>query len=289
LLKYPPFNNSDYACLKSPLTAAEFCLKLEALEDRKASLELERQQVEAQSKCSLLSVKESVLNDVASIIRTCDQEQRRVELGGHLMNLKTCLSRGGIANDRRRHSSAEILRLYARFDVDAFAADLDHYIAASGDGQGLRESLQKITGSIGRATREINAHWEKVEDLFHTIPLNWRDHRVGVPEHSPEREQALQRERRRMAERILRAFVRDWRDRAGMFEVPVTVNGIAIHTLPAHRRADAQQAYEKLQLGQIPKKPCYKFIVCLEPARKPEEAPVPHPLFTKEGVNAEMA
>lgn len=288
MLRHPPFDISEYSCLTCPEKVVDFVQKLDSLEARKAELELQKRDLEAQSNSSLLSIKEAVINDVGNVIRDQQPEHRRELLGKLLPTLKTCLQRGnGLMDGRRTAASMEIMRLYARFDVDAFQADISQFVEDSGDGVELREALLKIDQQITATDKAITEHWKTYETCFESIPMTWRSHRIGLPEQQGlKRDIALKRERRRMAERILRSFVRDWTDRAGMFADPATVCGFVISSLPKAEKKRYSAAYEKLGLHKQTKRPAYKAM--LSHKREPvEAAPIVHnPLFTKEGVNA---
>lgn len=286
MLKYPPYDQSEYNCLKCPEAVADFYVKLESLEGRKAELELARRDLERESQCSLLSIKETVVAEVNRYLGDQDPEYRRKALGKLLPNLKTCLQRGpGIMNARLQASALEVLRHYATLDVQAFQDDIDSFIDATDDGKSLREQLRSLNGKIGYAESQMSILWKDYEKLFHQVPMMWRDWKFKVPmADGPEKESAVTRERRNMAERVLRSFVRDWKERCKHFDKPVSVTGVGIHTMPAHKRRVWDAAYDKLGLKQVPKQPYFKFVASYE-KDLPEETPRIHnSMFTPQGV-----
>lgn len=297
MLKYPPYDSSEYNCLKCPEAATDFYLRLEELENNRADLDLQRKELEDRSKSSLLAIKEAVVADISRFLGDQDPERRRNQLGRLLPNLKTCLERGpGLMRARLRSASLEVLRHYATLDVEVFQQDIDTFIEDTDDGKSLRDSLRKLDGRRGYAESQITNHWKGYESLFHQVPIAWRDWKFAVSTaEGPEKETAVAKERRNMAERIIRTFVRDWKERAVFFEDPMTVTGVAIHSLPDEKRRTWLAAYDKLGLRSLPKRPYFQAIMLPQrPKTKDKPAAVNNPMFTptppvKETADAEVA
>lgn len=240
--------------------------KITDLETKQTSQELERSQLAIHTNMSVAGCKDSILQALADL----GQSQDRFTALSALVDRYRTTMRGPFdvaAKERREHALNQVLRLYGQFDVASFEEDCDLLAIERGEDTNAQKAMASLHGKIGQTTRKINGIREDVLRCFHEVPVRWRTYR-----RKPDKKQELE-----MADRIVRHFASDWRTRAPLFEVPVTVTGYAIHTLPSHKRRVAEEAYNLLELGALRKRPYYKFHVSHEPEIEASQAP--HEMF----------
>lgn len=285
MLTYPPYKPGDYNCLSPDLQIVDFALEVERLEQAIATSEKAVTDAKRLHETSFAAVQDAVLDDVARKLLDIDSEARRVAAARALADVKRALKPPrNMANFQTRQRGVNsLIELYARFDAKAFVADVKHYIDQSGEVD-YSGQVAKEQGKLGSLTAKLNKHWKGMAKCFldETLPQQWREFRVVAPV-----DQAEERQRQfvGIAQTIVRSFLRDWRERAPLFECPVDVNGIAIHTLPAHRRTQWAKAYEQLSLGDLPRRVIFKYRTSadktvIEPVRS-----APALMFSKEGTN----
>lgn len=258
MLKYPTFSKSEYDCLNPNLYVVEFMLKLEQLETDKSLADLQHQNAVSRNTRSLNSVKHALLNTIVS------QDMYNPETRQHY--LRTRLSEFAETVDqpnrydnkvKRRRIAQDVKEVYAGLKVDLFEKDFAEISGAQGDEEcaALLKEAEKVHHSVSRS---METHWKKLSKCFVAgrLPTMFRGQKAlntGDVDHQ-------ELDQLGMAQRVVRAFMADWRARSPLFEVPVSVHGVGIHTMPPANRLVWSQAYDKMQLGKLKKRPVYQFL-----------------------------
>jgi hypothetical protein len=266
MLKYPALyiNNLEYSCVKCPTALVDFYCTLETLENRRKrhTEELALLQDTNRKYLGLGTIAERVVNDVANMQFVGDAdvpEQRESALRELVPSMRKLATYGSNAPGMTSDDIAvQVLAIYSIFDVNSFWNDLAKVLQSPEDTD-LHHRLLKAEENTKRADREIVNHLDTIDSLFSSMPTVWRDDQVP-PSNAKIAPEVLEDRKRRLALRIVRTFVSEWKTRAPLFSGPVTIAGILISSLPAGQRAAWQAAYDRLKLSDIPKRPCFQSI-----------------------------
>jgi len=248
-LKYPQFDKTQYNCLKHPGEVGEFLASAIKLEDRLKELEDKRSKLQkAKDTCPAVQ-RQGLLDSILEMITPEGEEgpapsialasaQYRRSLDPHLapherqrMRLRACLA---------------LMQHYGEFNAEKFEADFAKQFPNQ---ESLRDDYRTAHKAATRKRREVEDHWDNAPSLFHKVPKAFAEFRL-----TDKFDEAL------MAEVILRRFLRDWKKRAPLFAVPVTIYGTAIFSLPAGMRDEWLSAYSALGLDRIQKRPYYQAL-----------------------------
>lgn len=257
MLSYPPFDISEWNCLSDDLYIFEFATELERLEKAVKDVETQIEQTKIAKESSIPAAGEEALDMAAALLRECNETERREAMAPMLAEMKRSMipPRSLISHHQRRRAVEGLIRLYGKFDAETFKADVAYFAKQSGDDCDYGAELSKLTGKLGHARRQLNQHWKNWKKCFTVPPLFWRGFRVtAVVDNVEERE----KETALVGEKVIRNFLEDWKYRAPLFEVPVDVNGIAIHSMPTRRRVMWEKAYEALGLQKLRKRLAFK-------------------------------
>src|SRR5690606_1367781 len=122
----------------------------------------------------------------------------------HRLRLKACLL---------------LMQHYGEFAAEKFEKDFARLFP---DQDSLKDDYRTAHKAAQRKKKEAEEHWSQAPTLFRKVPKSFSEFRV-----TEKFDEAL------MAEVIPRRFLRDWKKRAPMFGVPVTIYGTAIYSLPS--------------------------------------------------------
>ena len=255
MLKYPNYSREQFRCIKSPLGAAKLLKKVKTIELRKTRYENSAKVLmkTLQGAEDFIKVSEQY---VSRLRKHCEHEgrtpaQRKYELSCLLRDLLRSVQYPAAVGGHERLAFT-LLGLYGAFDDNEFTNDL-FQIANDQHPDTVKDvgELDRAQAEIQRAERDLKNAWEDGAEVFDSVPLVWHDDPTPlrtIPEAEHERIRA------RNVERILREFGKEWKLRAPLFSEPVTIVGIAIGSLPHKKRKEWEEAYNVLDLGDIPKR-----------------------------------
>jgi hypothetical protein len=147
-------------------------------------------------------------------------------------------NRGPFESGKISEASRRIFDSFSSFDVEEFYK-LKEELSKSEEGETAEDRIKQINKAIG----DVQAHIKKsfnarrFKKFFTYIPSLWREKRLSDTFKEGD-----------MCMHILRVFIHDWKERAGHYSVPVTVNGVAILTLDRERSDSWMKLYERLGL-----------------------------------------
>lgn len=146
----------------------------------------------------------------------------------------------------------ELHKVYMAFNRQQFIDDFK--VVFKGEkSEDHTERIEELELKVLECDEFIAREWPMTEEhmapFFRAghIPKAWQSLRV-TPKMSDVQ----------IGTRVIDAFMADWKERAPLFSVPVTINGIAIASLP--RQADKDtwaELYNFLRLGTLPKRVFY--------------------------------
>ncbi len=131
-----------------------------------------------------------------------------------------------------------IARQYFEFNVERFEADFDIAMMDELTDRAIDDELAAVKFKITEL--RLPASFDSVDHfhLFFTrVQTKWK----GVMANTV-------KERRKLAERILLDFVADYQARAPLFDVPVSVNGVAIGSMHGTNQKRWAELYESMKL-----------------------------------------
>ena len=173
--------------------------------------------------------------------------------------------RRGAIYDRGTATTAlnRIARQYFEFNVEKFEADFDTAMMDELTDTAIDNELKEIGVKIAEFEKS-KSPWFVSQDAFHHYFIQTQKTWKGITAKS-------KKEQRDLAERILRDFIADYQARAPLFDVPVSINGVAIGSMHGLNKKRWQELYKEMGL-QAGYKATYYETKCDLP--KPDEPPL---------------
>lgn len=241
-LKYPRWPKDEYDCLDP---------KLEGVLAMHERIERERQIDEITDRLHAIAREPVAGNDLKKLIedrvlewldRPTNQAERHACLRGSAERFRQAMQKeavhgSGIAAGYVAEAVQELSAIYGGFAVDRFRKDFaDVFAEELAKSEPVSQRALPLRGKRQSLVTVIENQWTAAEVrlFFRFVPQVWRDLSVKT---LGELE---------MMERILRAFLADWRERSRGFGEPVTVNGVSIRSLPRKYRSVWQSLHESV-------------------------------------------
>lgn len=267
-LTYPPFLAKEYGFLNPSLHIIDFAHNLLDLEARLYATTVKRDRLVSESSQTEYHAMASILDEASKVAGTeKDRDLRQVALKNCLSSYKRTLGKPYIdisLRQRRDTVLSTLLRLYGMFDDETFRGDIAELYGT--DEENYRSQLDGCKIQIGKLQKAIATLWPTYPKCFKTVPTRFKDFAIYEDR---DRDQ----ENQRMAEIVIRAFVDDWKSRCQLFEVPVTVTGVAIHTLPSDQQKKWRRGWELFGLDKLPHRQRFVPYMVKQKEPKPSSSP----------------
>jgi hypothetical protein len=277
---YPPFALADdeFLCLKKDLSAVGWFIEWQQLQDQLAETDQTITNMVRQLGLPHSTVIDQLLFAVENARPVVGDETRKAEAVLLYQQYASLITRE-LQTEGVRHNIRgvvnDLVRLYVTPSLQQLRSDLsDSFNESSPEQIELTSRINELNQQKKEIVKKITSHRKAIRAVFEFLPETFRGVKAPEADESPE---SVVR-RIQFAVRIVSAFIQCWRQRAPLFALPTTPNGIAIHTLPVERSGLWQAAYDALELGSIPKRLTYAAQT--SPDRNMKEARV----FT-DGVN----
>lgn len=255
-MKSVPWNPSEYHCLTPDLAGPsamqdrlESQIRLRGLLDSVARLTASgpsgvslRDEIESRI---LMKVQENQSNDSRQLMMRNAVERYRSER-------KKILQVPGVLGDAGLKVAVQaVCDAYFAFNIEKWRADFDAVYAKELAENSVFRELERANEQIEEI--RANDRWKVgiARRFFNggAVPAMWRDFRADLMGEV------------QMAETITKLFLKEWRARAPYFLEPVTVTGVLIRSLPDCLRETWLKLYQRLGLGDIPKRVTYEPLV----------------------------
>jgi hypothetical protein len=254
--RYAQFDRAEYACLKKdlsgPLARWEFLKiqeQIQACEAELADLASGLPRAEALKE----SLDAAVLGIIRAIPKGADRQSLLRGLVDEYRRSHESHALPHQAADRRRSLVDQIRDLYFGFDQGGFTKDFEEAFIDELTDDSHKKRAAEIRERIAQLKEaRAKTDWMKKpnpERFLSNIPPLWRGCIVFS------------------ATKIIDDFLSDWRSRTVGYEVPVTITGIEIASLPPKTREIWQRAYDALELRKILRNPIY---IAIKAEREPE-------------------
>lgn len=245
----PQWNRDEYNCLtrdlRGPLACWGHIQSVQKLERVRARLrDLERRPLKGQR------LRHAVEDGMKRAVdRKPSGEERQQFVAHHLERYSEACHKASMYPQFAQEAEAilqQIIDCYISVEIEAFQDDFAVIIAGE-EADPVEEEIKHLRAS--ERSRKGKVRWDPKQEYLNWVtyvPGKWRDATVGpkFPEH-------------KMAELICTQFLEDWRRRAPLFDEDVTINGVAISSLPHDQKLHWEAAYAELELGELKKRPTY--------------------------------
>lgn len=274
-LKYPRFNTHEYNLLKPIQQVVKYWNELAKTRAELAEADEEYRSIQkniADSDGVLCAeIEQYVSKYLAELPKT--YEERLPKLSEVLCNYASLRKHASTHRGKERAIDAALqtVTIYTAFDRDAFQEDMMRLIAEREVDKNLSEKLEaaeKKFKKIQKSAETLENNWRRA--LPRSLPKSWRDRKMVVKGTTAEQKQC----KRKFAHTILENFIHDWKTRAKSFNVPVTIYGVAIQTLPDELKKPWISAYRSLGLDKLPKRPVYQWLKSTAKRTANTEGPV---------------
>jgi hypothetical protein len=239
-MQYFDCDTEEFACLNPSLSCVEWWIKYEKLCSNLKKAEEERLLIQstygANSSFIQLFMKEleETFPDKHHDLKIGDLEALSSEFQKYFFRPSSVRR-----EEVKKNIFLRLLVNYGRIDFKELQNDLeevfiDKILKSDQSSEQYRACIQRVAAYQGFITK----HEKDVPKLFNGgIPLTWRTYQTteeGMIE---------------FGVLIVSKFIEEWRKRATLFDVPVTINGTAIHTLPTARKEVWKTAFSDLKLS----------------------------------------
>jgi hypothetical protein len=250
MLRAPSFSDRTWDFLAEDLSAVDWLLKAEALDKDLKSTERELREARVSRPVSnqqLLDALEEVIQEGLPIR---DDRQRQATLREMVAVVERALSLDYAAKKFKLAKAAPALQ-EAYLCVNKVFLEVDFESLGRVDKSAEADKrIAELESKLTKIQRQFQGHRGCVLRCFRNGALptafgeSLRDAGTALNAGRPHED---------IAEMVLRRFATDWRQRAPLFEKPVSVHGTLIESMRSDRREVWQQAYDKLKLGELPK------------------------------------
>lgn len=250
-LHVPQFNREEFNCIDKSLVAVDMVCHIRKLQQE---LRLAQDVLEATANKyghPLLTIQDEVLASVS------DTEQSRLSPEDRLTVLTRLITDyrnntigiiGVPLNIQKNKLIKTIETLYSRIDKQQLITDFSTVCKVKKDSKEFAEAEKNYKNAVKALDDAESTMKKSIYNAFQNRqpPKSFRNVLVDVsmPEYD-------------FMKYIINLFVTVWESRAPLFEVPVTINGVAINSLPAEQRKIWSSKYDKLGLGAITKRIMY--------------------------------
>lgn len=238
MLRTPNFDKSAYNCLNQDLSAVQYWLDLQSLLGKLDEAEAAKVALLNGHTAQHDQLCREVLDQIS---RECAHQKFRTDRVSALVSrLIHCRQFPQAHSHEISRLLSELLLLYAKFDTDLLKADWADLFGTDG----AASEITKLNGKTGGLKKHLGELRKRLPQCFAdgTIPERWKGIVAPADSTSPDTQTTL-------AEIIINRFVLDWRLRAPLFGVPVTIYGTDIHTLGDASRGRWEAAYKALGLA----------------------------------------
>jgi hypothetical protein len=256
---FTPGLNNEYSLLCPSLYVVGHVLQQEKLENEIAEQELEVIQCQRGASQADTSVKHAILDTIAKALPERDPAIRQTVFRKLLNDFReTTATPGDLASRQKRERiSGQIMELYGGLKTDLFEADFGA-VANTGDDKTLADALGASRKRLESLKVKLEGHRKNLAKCFaRGLPEEWKGHRIVKTVDT----EKFKQDQKQLADRIVRAFAADWRSRAPLFQEPVSVHGTAIRSMTTERKAVWSDAYDRMKLGELKKRPVYSPII----------------------------
>jgi len=255
-LAYPVFDRDDYNPLSPDLSGPLAMLKRQSMEVEIAAMESEIHRV-LKSPPSGMSLFSLIENFIVEILKDCpsNADERIAHIHMTCKDLQESFHKSqlyGMDVSRRdiHFYCTRLIFSYCVFDIDRFEEDFRQLFDkdVKSGGSSVEELKANVLTMYKKATHEFTPAKCRKYFRLGRVPKTWRGYScesVGEIE---------------LTERIMRDFLKDYRYRSQQFDIPVTVTGVAIHTLNAKYRSVWSKLYKKMGLDKLKKKPVFQWL-----------------------------
>lgn len=250
-LKYPPFERTDYNCLNPTLSCVRSILDLISCDKEIAEAEAALTTAKIAAKTQGTGLQKALLEAMKGFDTPIVEERVMARIN----NFRSLLGRQqSPINDRELHRCAENLYTdFAKLDKKGFEEWFkEKYADEIATSVEYTKATQSARGTLTAAKQR------RKQIIADAIANDFRD---GVPTRFRDRRQGDGTTWEEMAELILMSFYRDWKDRAPLFDIPVSVTGVAIYSMNEKRRETWFRAYQALGLDKLPRRSVFQYLV----------------------------
>lgn len=263
-LKYPAFDRNEYNFVSSDLTIVDVALRYKESVDKINALTVERNTKALRESTDVSHLVDEVVA-MAKVLNLYEKnEVKRVDQLRMSVKRYQELKGAGystpiLANEIRA-IVGDVARHYFTFDIKKFRDDVSKCIEIDASVQEpLKKELQSLHGKIVAEKEKLKQILDSVATccVSGVLPKAFKGRKRVTGKPTSEQVQLD----RSFAEFILSCFVTDWKERASMFTIPVTVTGIAIGTMSGPKRDLWFGAFNKLGLNKVVNtRPVYMWI-----------------------------
>jgi hypothetical protein len=251
-LAYPTFDRTEYACLHPNLCVIDYALKLKALD----------QEIEGHRK-AVEEATTSARTQGKNLLKTLSEELSTLREASPPEVIKRYVEayRGSLTSqyphigDQRRSYLIRLHDEFSTFNKDALEKFFkEHFKDEYAESTDLSKAKQAANGRLTAALDKRKRILETAAtDIYRDgeAPKEWRHVRQSGDGMAAEYVTSV----------IIESFVKDWKQRCVLFECPVTIAGYGIHTLPEERKRIWSDAYKRLGLDKLTKRPTFAFLV----------------------------
>lgn len=245
------YDRNEYACLNPNLSCVRYILDLIQCDKEIAEAEDALKNAETAALCKGKGLLKALLERMKGFDKPIIEEREvaRVNL------FRSLLSRdANPINERELDRTAENLYVsFAKLDSKAFEEFFKTQFAL--EVAESAEATKEVQSARGKRT---NARSRRKRIVSEAMENAFRD---GVPNRFRDRSVGLDLTQEQMCEYILMSFYRDWKDRAPLFEVPVSVTGVGIYSMGAERRETWFRAYQAFGLDKLKRSNVFQYHV----------------------------
>ena len=244
-LTYPKFPKGDFTYVDRSLGIVDYYLNCRKAIDRYTAAERAYKDAVFQYENSDLAMYQRLLDSLTKlttppVVEGSKAVDKALITTTVMDRLKRLIRTGHVATEERK-LLLEVLPLFCTFDSEGFTKACKARLDAT---KGLQEAKNSTAGKFGYATGEVS----KAKGGFTKEGI------FSDPEYVLSQPADNQKQ---FAFEAANRFVKVWEDRARRFALPVSITGVAIHTMPSELRTIWSKAYDALGFKSLRKTPVY--------------------------------
>lgn len=253
-LMYPPFAQSEeFNCLDGSLEFVTWWNERQRLLRKRSKAMEQVDEAKAQIKTQIPAICEQLIEDTAARYPSPPVENIRERLGDLIEQYRKTLHRptsDASAQYRRNSFTDDVAAICSQVATDKLIDACK--LLCSEESKASNKASEKALSKAQKLVDEIDA---KLSAMLNVVTGFFVD---GKP---PKTFRGLVLNKNvdatEMAINVITSFISEWTTRATQFEVPVTISGHAILSLPSKRLQLWRQAYESLGLQELKKRAVY--------------------------------
>lgn len=252
---YPRWDQSKYNCINPDLSGVHAMLKLEKYEKEHRELETELAQLRNRN-LEGEDLRESLESTIKKLVEERkDSHARFRELVENFRRDRSAYerTRDPVSYQNSESAAFSLLCSFMSFDYGQF---LQIYREFYGDELKKNPTARRrkdIERALATNRTKQSQVWSNTKITMYFKGEGAR----GIPNRWGSLSVRNGNTKREISKQIYREFMKDWRERARLFRIPVTINGVAISTLPREMRESWHKAYRAVGLHEIKKNPIY--------------------------------